>query len=509
MATRDLIVELEHVSKSYGGVRALDDVTFECQEAEVHAVVGQNGAGKSTLMKILAGAVMPDSGEIVVGGERVTLHSPHDAQVAGISIIYQEFNLLPELNVAANVFLGREPRHAMGLLDRAELNKRAQVVLSRLGVEIDPTMRVGNLGVAEQQMVEIAKALSLDARIVIMDEPSAALGTRDLERLFAVIDALKNEGVAVIYISHRLQEVFEVADTVTIMRDGKRVDTKAIGDVTRSMLVEMMIGQRSFTEQFPSRSNTVGRELLRIDSLEVAGLLHNINLTVHSGEVVGLAGLIGSGRTELAEVIFGARGLTSGRIYLKGKEIHPGHPRRVINQGIGYLPESRKDDGLVMGLSVQQNVALASIHRRQRAGFVRKNQEKSAVEDVIKQLSIKTPSLGQEVERLSGGNQQKVAIAKWLLCSPRVLIFDEPTRGIDVQAKVEVWKLMRELAASGAAVLMISSELPEVIGMSDRILVMHKGSIAGELVGPEATEQQILTLASFGENIDSDNVATK
>jgi ribose transport system ATP-binding protein len=349
-------------------------------------------------------------------------------------------------------------------------------------------------------MVEIAKALSLNARVVIMDEPSATLGTRELDHLFEVIAALKKQEVAVIYISHRLEEVFKVADLVTVLRDGRLVDTLPIGEVDRTRLVQMMIGTSSFMEQFPPRAGhqAVGGEVLRVGHLSSSSVLHDVNLSVRSGEIVGVAGLMGSGRTELAQVLFGVRRFDAGMITVRWEPLKQVRPRKAINTGMGYLPEDRKEEGLVMELSVLKNTALASMQDRQRLGFIAGRSEREAVTRVVDRLNVKTPGLNQEVERLSGGNQQKVVIGKWLLCNPDFIIFDEPTRGIDVQAKVEIWRLMRELADRGAAVLMISSELPEVIGMSDRILVMHRGEIAGELKAEEAREEDLLTIASFG-----------
>ena len=493
------VVEMRNISKSFGGVHALRNVTLRCRGGEVHTVVGQNGAGKSTLMNILSGVYPPDSGEILLEDSRVRFAGPNEAQRAGISIIHQELNLLPDLTVAANVFMGRESRGRFGLLDSREQIRRAREVLARLGVSIDPAERVGHLSVAQQQMVEIAKALSLNARVVIMDEPSATLGTSELERLFEVVFALKAHGVVVIYISHRLAEVFQIADWVTIFRDGAVVDSRAIADIDRTTLVRLMIGSSTFTEQFPARGGSPGEETLRMEQVCSAPLLHNITMGVRCGEIVGLAGLMGSGRTELAQTIFGVRRYESGRIMIDGKPVRARRPSSAIRSGVGYMPESRKEEGLVMGLSVTHNSALASLGKRQRLGFVARGAEHSAVSKTVKSLNVITPSLSQEVEKLSGGNQQKVVIAKWLICGPRLIVFDEPTRGVDVGSKVEIWRLMRNLANSGTAILMISSELPEIIGMSDRVLVMHKGRIAGELCGEQATEESILTLASFGE----------
>jgi len=498
------IVELREISKSFGGVQALENVTFRCNTGEVHTLVGQNGAGKSTLMKILAGVYLPDRGQVLLEGTPVHFTSPYEAQRLGVSIIYQEFNLIPDLNVAANVFLGREPRHPFGILKSKELIEKAQDVLHRLGVDINPRIMVSSLSVAQQQMVEIAKALSLRAKVVIMDEPSATLGTRELDNLFKVVKALKAQGVAVIYISHRLEEVFTLADKVTVLKDGKLVDTLPIDRVNRSTLVQMMIGSKSFMEKFPPRpeKKETGREVLRIENLSSHPILHSINLSIHSGEIVGIAGLMGSGRTELAQVMFGVRHYGTGSITLEGDIVRSLRPYFAIENGMSYVPEDRKEEGLVMNLSVLKNTALASMRHRQRAGFITKKEEFEQVTQVIETLGVKTPGLGHEVARLSGGNQQKVVVAKWLLCNPTLIIFDEPTRGIDVQAKVEIWKLIRDLANRGAAVLMISSEIPEILGISDRVLVMHKGKIAKEFRAEEATEEDILTIASFGGSVE-------
>ncbi len=495
----DMQIEVRHITKTFPGVVALDDVTFECRRGEVHAVVGENGAGKSTLMKILAGVYQPDRGEIYLRGMPVQIRSPHDAQQMGISIIYQELNLLPDLNVAENVFLGREPKVGfLGFVDAHALENQAQQVLRRLGVEdINPRTKVGRLSVARQQMIEIAKALSLNAELIIMDEPSSTLGGDDLQHVFDVIAALKQQGVAVIYISHRIAEVFQVADRVTVFKDGKVVGTRNVDEIDRPSLVRMMVG-RTFSETFPPKSKAIGAEVLSIQGLSCDGLLQDINLSVHRGEIVGLAGLVGSGRTELAQAIFGARPISRGQIQINGKPVKVRSPRDAVRCNIGYLTEDRKAEGLVGELSVRHNVALPSLDDRQRWGFVQRRKEERVVGQVIDNLSCRTPSLNQEVQYLSGGNQQKVVLAKWLISGPELLIFDEPTRGIDVGAKSEIWHLMRELADQGTAILMISSELPEVIGMSDRIVVMHRGRIAGVLHSEQATEEEVMMLATYG-----------
>jgi len=494
----DTLVEMKKITKTFPGVVALDDVTFECCLGEVHAVVGENGAGKSTLMKILAGVYVPDSGVIVLDGETVRILSPHAAQQLGVSIIYQELNLLPDLNVAQNVFLGRESRGPLGLVNEREQEAKAREVLHRLGVDIDPRERLGRLSVAQQQMVEIAKALSLNAKVVIMDEPSAALGGKDLERLFEVIKALKQQGVAVIYISHRISEVFQIADRVTVFKDGKVVGTCKVSEIDRPKLVRMMIG-RSLSETFPQRGKRVGEEVLGIEGLCVGDRLKDVNLSVRAGEIVGISGLVGAGRTELAQAIFGTRRIDAGAVKLKGKKVSIGDPRRALRYRIGFLTEDRNAEGLVMGQSVKENAALPSLDQRQRWGVVDRKTEHEVVASASESLHLRAPSLGADVENLSGGNRQKVVLAKWLISGPDLLIFDEPSRGIDVGAKAEIWQLMRDLADQGKAVLMISSELPEVIGMSDRVVVMHRGRIVGELAGGTATEEAVMLLATYGE----------
>ena len=493
----DILIEARGITKTFPGVVALDNVTFEVRRGEVHAVVGENGAGKSTLMKILAGVYQPDRGEIILRGQPVRISSPHDAQQLGISIIYQELNLLPDLNVAENVFLGREPRGRLGFIDARQLEKQAQDVLRHLGVDIDPRTRLGKLSVAQRQMVEIAKALSLNAELVIMDEPSATLGGKDLQHVFEVIRALKQQGVAVIYISHRIAEVFEVADRVTVFKDGKVVGTYNVAEIYRPSLIRMMIG-RTLSETFPPRATQIGEEVLSIRNLSCDGVLSDISLSVHRGEIVGVAGLTGAGRTELAEAIFGVRPIRSGEIWINGRKVQIGSPRDAMRHKVAFLTEDRKVGGLVPSLPVRHNAALPSLSHRQRWGFVQGRKETQVVSAKIKELDCRTPSLNQEVQYLSGGNQQKVVMAKWLICGPDLLIFDEPTRGIDVGAKSEIWHLMRELANRGTAILMISSELPEIIGMSDRVVVMHRGRIAGILPGEKATEEEVMMLATYG-----------
>jgi ribose transport system ATP-binding protein len=478
---------------------ALDNVTFKCSVGEIHAVVGENGAGKSTLMKLLAGVYRPDQGEILIDDEVVHLDNPHEAQELGISIIYQELNLLPDMSVAENVFLGRESTRRFGFLNDSEQDEKAREVLQRLGVDIDPRTQLGRLSVPQQQMVEIAKALSLNAHVVIMDEPSAALGGRDIDYLFEVIRALKKQGVAVIYVSHRLDEIFEIADSVTVFKDGQVVGTHQVSEIDRPSLVRMMIG-RSFSETFPPRGTMAGEEILRIEGLKVGSRLRVDELVVHSGEIVGISGLVGAGRTELAQVIFGTRRIDSGTIWIKGEQVAIRNPRVAMRHKIGYLTEDRNAEGLVLGQTVTQNAALPSLNMRQRWGVIDLQQEHEVVARTTADLHLQAPSLRSDVETLSGGNRQKVVLAKWLISGPEILLFDEPTCGIDVGAKAEIWQLMRDLAEQGRGLLMISSELPEIVGMSDRVYVMHRGAIVGELKGEAATEEEVMMLATYGES---------
>ena len=493
----DTVLELYHIRKTFPGVVALDDVRFELRRGEVHILLGENGAGKSTLVKILSGAYQKTAGQIILDGQEIDIKSPRHAQELGIAIIYQEFNLVSQLSAGENIFLGQEQTHTSGLINQREIIASAQSILDDLGVEIEARKPVSELGVAQQQMVEVAKALSLDARILIMDEPTSALTEQEITELFNTIRKLKQKGVSIIYISHRLEELFEIGDRVTVLRDGKYIDTRNIADVTKSELISMMVN-RELKEHFPKLRAAKGEEVLRVSGLSKKGVLHDISFSIHRGEVLGVAGLLGSGRTELASSLFGVGKIDSGEIYIRGKRQRIKSPRRAINLGIGLLTEDRKSQGLIMILSAKDNICLPSVERFSRIGFVDTKEEFQAATQYIGDLHIKTPSLHQQVMFLSGGNQQKVVISKWLCCQADILIFDEPTRGIDVGSKVEIYQLMNRLTAEGAAIIMISSELPEVLGMSDRIMVMNQGRIAGEFSAGEATQEQILHCALEG-----------
>jgi ribose transport system ATP-binding protein len=494
---RQPILVMDSIVKDFPGVRALDGVTLEVLPGEVHALVGENGAGKSTLMKILAGALAQDAGQLIINGAPTRIISPQHAQALGISMIYQEFNLVPYLSVAENIFLGREPKLAWGLIDWGRMHRDAEAILDRLGVRLDVRTPITQLSVAQQQMVEIAKAISYRAKIIVMDEPSATLTEHELARLFELIRALQAEGVSIIYISHRLEEIFEIADRVTVLRDGRWIGTHPVSEVDRDQLIKMMVG-RELTEKIPKRPAALGDVLLRVEGLS-GGSVRDVSFTVRRGEVLGLTGLVGAGRTEVARMIFGADPREAGVIELNGRRLNIRSPSDAIRHGIGFVTEDRKGQGLVVGLSVRENVTLANLDLLAVWGIIRRGRELSAVRQAIDDLRIRTPSTEQIVNNLSGGNQQKVVLAKWLFTQSRLLILDEPTRGIDVGAKVEIYNLMNALAERGVGMIMISSELPEAIGMSDRILVMHEGRVAAELSREEAAQETIMRYATGSE----------
>jgi ribose transport system ATP-binding protein len=497
------LLEMRGISKEFFGVRVLDDVDLVCVGGEVHAIVGENGAGKSTLMKILAGAYTPTEGEVRIAGKPVQLNHPLEGQHAGVSIIHQEFNLLPDRTAAENIFLGREPKRGL-LVDRMQMEERSAEILDQLAPDdpISPRELVGLLPVDRQQTVEIAKALSLDARIIIMDEPTAALAAHEVELLFDRVRRLEERGLAVLYISHRLKEVFEIAERVTVLKDGALVDTVPTTEVTSPQLVRMMVG-RELDQYFPPRGAPDARGPVKLSVREGGNeVLADVNLDVHAGEILGIAGLQGSGRTELARAIFGADPFRHGTLELDGKRREIRSPRQAVAAGIGFVTEDRKSEGLALAQSVRDNVALAW---RGLTRSLRRRHELQ-VSELVEAVELRFRGLGQEVRFLSGGNQQKVVLAKWLATEPRLVIFDEPTRGIDVGAKAGIHDLIRGLADQGVAVMMISSELPEVIGMSDRIIVMRQGRIAGGLpAGP--TEPEIMFLATGERDIVGDEPA--
>jgi ribose transport system ATP-binding protein len=481
------------ISKTYPGARALSRADLEVRAGEVHVLVGENGAGKSTLMKILSGAVRADAGDILLDGHSIEIGGPLGARRLGISTIHQELSLVPHLSVAENIFLGKTPTRWPGVVDWRRMRRDADAVLEGLGVSIDCRTPVGSLRLAQQQMVEVARALSDNARILIMDEPTSALSQREVAQLFTTIARVTANGVAVVYISHRLDEVFRIGDRVTVLRDGCHVATKGIAEVTASELVRLM-ADRDVSDHYPRPPRTRGEELLRVEGLTGGGL-KDVSLTLHRGEILGIAGLVGAGRTRLARAIAGADRRESGRILIGGKPVSIGSPADAARAGIGFLPEDRKQQGLVLPLSVERNISLSHLQAVARLGLVDAAREREEAGNAIGTLRIRTSGPEQPVLDLSGGNQQKVVLAKWLAARAEILIFDEPTRGIDVAARHDIYLLINRLVENGAGVIMISSDLPEVLGMSDRILVMRGGAVQAELLARNATDADVLHAA--------------
>jgi ribose transport system ATP-binding protein len=493
-----LFLEMRGVTKRYPGVLALDSVSFDLRSGEVHCLVGENGAGKSTLMKILSGAEPRDSGEIKIDGEFASISSPADAQSLGISIIYQDFKLVPELSVAENILLGHEPcRGKTPFVDRKRMRELSQEVLTELGEPIDVDLPVSSLSVARRQIVEIARVISRKARIVAMDEPSAPLTENELKRLFDVIRVLKGEGVGIIYISHRLEEIFEIGDRVTVLRDGKVTNTCAIDEADTRSLIRWMVG-RELESEFPKVELTRGEEVLRVENLSRGNSVQKVTFTLHKGEILGLAGLVGAGRSELARLIFGVEKKDTGRMFLAGEEVSPQSPRKAIQLGIGLLTEDRNRYGLIMQMSVKENVSLSNLSALLRGLFINQRMEREAASQFVERLSIRTPSINQQVEFLSGGNRQKVVLARWLFTRCKLLIFDEPTAGIDVGVKYEIYNIINQLASDGIGVMVISSQLPELLGICSRIGVMCEGRLVGILSQREATQERVMTLATGG-----------
>jgi ABC-type sugar transport system ATPase subunit len=488
------LLQMEGISKSFPGVQALREVSLDLYAGEVLALLGENGAGKSTLIKVLAGAHEPDAGTIRIAGRDAGIRSPVDARRAGVAVMYQELNLIPTLTATENIFLGREDAPGGWLRHRVERSRAAEL-FSRLGVEVPLDRPCRELSIAQQQTVEIARALATEARILIMDEPSATLTPAEVARLFGVIRDLKSHGLGIIYISHRLDEIDAIADRILVLRDGQYIGTRRVGEVSRDRLIEMVVGRR-LDQEFPRRKVTLGEPRLVVRGLCAGKQVQNVSLTIRRGEVLGLTGLVGSGRTETARALFGADPLEVGSIALDGRELTIRNPRQAIRAGIALLTEDRKEQGLVLAHSVRENFGLPNLRSWSRLGFVQRRGESAAFAEQVARLHIRLAGPEQPAGTLSGGNQQKVVLAKWLQRDCEVILFDEPTRGIDVGAKHEIYQLINSLAAAGKAILMISSELPEVLGMSDRILVMHEGRITGEIADvAAATQEQILQLA--------------
>ncbi len=500
MAEKKIALRMEGISKAFPGVQALDGVDFEVATGEVVALVGENGAGKSTLMKILCGAYRRDAGRIFLNGQETEIESPHHAQQSGIAIIYQEFNLTPNQSVAANIFIAREPRQRglgglLNFVDRRRMEKEARGHLDRLGARVPAKALIRDLSVAEQQMVEVAKALAVDARIIVMDEPTSALGEDEVEMLFEIISTLKERGIAVVFISHRLEEVFRTADRVVVLRDGRRAGGMPIGEATQESIIRLMVG-RELADLFQKEKAEIGEPLLDVRGLTRQGVVEDVSFTLRRGEILGFAGLVGAGRTETARLLFGVDRIDSGTIYIDGNPVRIDSPQDAVKAAIGFVPEDRTTQGLVLGLPVQENVVLPTLDDYCRAGWVDRHGVRHTAQQYVDRLNIRTPDLQQKAMYLSGGNQQKVVLAKWLASQPEILIMDEPTRGIDVGAKAEVHALMSQLAQSGMGIILISSELPEILGMSDRILVMAEGRVAAILERDEATQESIMACAS-------------
>ena len=498
----DYILEIENITKEFPGVKALKGVNFNVERGEIHALVGENGAGKSTLMKILSGVYNPTTGGIKLNGEKTDFKNPREAQESGISIIHQEFSLIPYLNGVDNIFLGREIRHRSGLLNKRKMRKKAESVLKRLKADIDLNKPVNQLSVAKQQFIEIAKAIAIETKVLIFDEPTASLTGNEVDKLFELIETLKSEGVTIIYISHHLDEILEMCDSLTCLRDGEWVETRRVADSTKQDIVKMMVG-REIVNIFPDRTENkeVSDEiLLQVENLSNEDI-KDIKFNLKKGEILGIAGLVGAGRTETVRALIGADKVDKSKVYINGNKVNIKNPTDALENGVCLIPESRKTQGLILGMSIKNNIGLTIIRKlTNRLGIINRKKEMGIINKSVEDLLIKTPSINQKVKNLSGGNQQKVVLAKWLNTESHILIFDEPTRGIDIGAKEEIYKLMRSLANEGKSIIMISSELPEVLGMSDRVIVMHKGKIKNIINAEEATSENVMYYATGGVN---------
>ncbi|HEV7322519.1 MAG TPA: sugar ABC transporter ATP-binding protein [Ensifer sp.] len=492
----EYLLSAEGIRKEFPGVVALDDVEFKLKRGTVHALMGENGAGKSTLMKILAGIYTPDKGDVKLKGVEIRLKSPLDALENGIAMIHQELNLMPFMTVAENIWIRREPKNRFGFVDHGEMNRITARLFDRLKIKIDPEIEVRHLSVANRQMVEIAKAVSYESDVLIMDEPTSALTEREVAHLFEIIRDLREQGIGIVYITHKMNELFEIADEFSVFRDGKFIGTHASSDVTRDDIIRMMVG-REITQMFPKEEVPIGDVVLSVKNLALDGVFRDVSFDVRAGEILGIAGLVGSGRSNVAETLFGVTPASSGTISIDGKALSVNSPNTAIKNRMAFLTEDRKDTGCLLILDILENMQIAVLQDRfVKGGFVTEKQISAACEEMSRKLRVKTPNLQERIENLSGGNQQKVLIGRWLLTNPRILILDEPTRGIDVGAKAEIHRLVTELARNGVAVIMISSEMPEVLGMSDRIMVMHEGRVTGFLDRAEATQIKVMELAA-------------
>ena len=490
------LLEINGIRKGFPGVVALDNVGFKLRAGTVHALMGENGAGKSTLMKIIAGIYIPDQGLITLKGQRITLKSPIDALNRGIAMIHQELNLMPHMTVAENVWITREPKNALGFVDHGTLYRKTAELFKTLNIEIDPRAEVQTLSVANRQMVESAKAVSYNSDVLIMDEPTSALTEKEVSHLFRIIRSLRAQGKGIIYITHKMNELFEIADEFSVFRDGKYIATRLSTEVTRDEIIKMMVG-REITQMFPKQEVPIGEVVLSIKDLCLEGVFQDVSFDIRAGEIVGMAGLVGSGRSNVAETLFGVTPATSGTVQINGKTVHIDTPSKALSAGMAFLTEDRKETGCFLSLNIQENMDSAVLNQRYVSyGFVQNRQLKADSLDMAQRLRVKTPSMQETIQNLSGGNQQKVLVGRWLLTNPKILILDEPTRGIDVGAKAEIHRLVSELAGQGVAILMISSEMPEVLGMSDRIVVMHEGRVTGILDRKNADQVSIMDLAA-------------
>ncbi len=490
---------MKNISKSFSENQVLTEVDFEVRKGEIHALMGENGAGKSTLVKVLTGIHHRDSGIIKIKGNEVEFSNPKQAEEEGIVVIHQELNIIPYLTVAQNIYLGKEITYGKtGILNTDKMNKLAAKTLQQLGVtDIKPQDIAGELSVGKQQMVEIARALSTNAEVIIMDEPTSALTDREIEKLFNVIHSLKEQGVAFVYISHRMEEIFQICDRISILRDGNYIGTKYIADTSFEEVVKMMVG-RELGERYPVKNNKIGEVIFQVENLTINGLFERVNFEVREGEILGVSGLMGAGRTEVMEAIFGYRKKDSGTVKLNGKPLKTNHPINLIKEKIGFITEDRKGKGLVLDSSIRENIALTNFEIISKFGVIERSEERNLVEKLIRKLRVKASSIEQKAKTLSGGNQQKVVIAKWLGINPKVLILDEPTRGVDIGAKKEIYSIINQLAKNGVAIIMISSELPELLGVSDRIMVMHEGKVKAFFDKHEATQEKIMMAATGG-----------
>ena len=490
-------IEMKGINKSFGTNQVLKNAGFFLKDGEVHALMGENGAGKSTLMKILTGVYTKDSGTVFVDGQEVSYKSPQEAEKAGIVFIYQELNVLFDLTVVENLFMGKEITKKFGICDMKVMREKAHEVMEKVGVNIPVDAVMSDLSVGQQQMVEICKALMVDAKVIIMDEPTAALTESETEGLFKVINSLRKKGVSIVYISHRMEEIFELCDRITILRDGEYIDTKEIKKITMDDVVQMMIG-REIGERFPKRDVKIGEEVIKVEGLSSGKLFHDVNFSVRAGEVLGVAGLMGAGRTEIMQAVFGSLKKDAGKIYIDGKEVTIKNPRQAIAAGIGFITEDRKTEGLLLEKSIAENIEIANLGKVSKHQVLDKQKQDELVKKGIEEFKVKCFGPWHECNNLSGGNQQKVVLAKWVYTDPKILILDEPTRGVDIGAKKEIYNIINELAAKGVAVIMVSSELPEVLGMSDRIMVVREGEVRGILDGKDADQAKIMTLATGG-----------